>query len=55
MLFRIIDFIKNQERTKQIYLVRFPTANSEELMYVAFDFDKKHNIFKKITLKSHNL
>lgn len=48
ILFRIIDFIKNQERTKQSYLVRFPTADSEELKYIAFDFDKKHNIFKKI-------
>lgn len=48
ILFRIIDFIKNQERTKQSYLVKVPNACSEELKYVAFDFDKKHNIFKKI-------
>jgi hypothetical protein len=48
ILFIIIDFIKNQERTKQSYLVKFPNAGSEELKYIAFDFDKKHNVFKKI-------
>jgi hypothetical protein len=48
ILFRIIDFIKNQERTKQSYLVKVPSASIEELKYIAFDFDKKHNIFKKI-------
>ncbi len=48
ILFRIIDFIKNQERTKQSYLVKVPNASTEELKYIAFDFDKKHNIFKRI-------
>lgn len=48
ILFRIVDFIKNQERTKQSYLVKVPNASIEELKYIAFDFDKKHNIFKKI-------
>ncbi|MDH0674396.1 RNA-directed DNA polymerase [Empedobacter sp. GD03861] len=48
ILFRIIDFIKNQERTKQSYLVKVQSARIEELKYIAFDFDKKHNIFKKI-------
>ncbi|MDK2773189.1 MAG: hypothetical protein KYX68_13345, partial [Flavobacterium sp.] len=48
ILYRIIDFIKNQERTKQSYLVKVSNASLEELKYIAFDFDKKHNIFKKI-------
>lgn len=48
ILFRVVDFIKNQERTKQSYLVKVPNASIEELKYIAFDFDKKHNIFKKI-------
>lgn len=48
ILFRIIDFIKNQERTKQSYLVKVPNASTKELKHIAFDFDKKHNIFKKI-------
>ncbi len=48
ILFRIIDFIKNQERTKQSYLVKVPNASTEELKYIAFDFDKKHNVFKRI-------
>ena len=48
ILFRIIDFIKNQERTRQSYLVKVPNASLDELKYIAFDFDKKHNIFKKI-------
>lgn len=48
ILFRIVDFIKNQERTKQSYLLKVPNASIEELKYIAFDFDKKHNIFKKI-------
>jgi hypothetical protein len=45
ILFRIIDFIKNQERTKQSYLVKVPSASIEELKYIAFDFDKNNNIF----------
>jgi len=48
ILFRIIDFIKNQERTKQSYLVKVRGANLEEVKFIAFDFDKKHNLFKKI-------
>lgn len=48
ILFRIIDFIKNQERTRQSYLVKVPNVSMHELKYIAFDFDKKHNIFKKI-------
>ncbi|MEH6658040.1 antiviral reverse transcriptase Drt3b [Leeuwenhoekiella marinoflava] len=48
ILFRIIDFVKNQERTKKSYLVKVPNASTEELKYIAFDFDKKHSIFKKI-------
>ncbi len=48
ILFRIIDFIKNQERTKKSYLSKIPTASLDELKYIAFDFDKKHNLFKKI-------
>lgn len=48
ILFRIIDFIKNQERTKQRHLVQVRNATLEELKYVAFDFDKKHNLYKKI-------
>jgi len=48
ILFRIIDFIKNQERTKQSYLSKVLNSSTEELKYIAFNFDKKHNIFKKI-------
>lgn len=48
ILFRIIDFIKNQERTKHSYLIKVSGANLEEMKYIAFDFDKKHNIFKQI-------
>ena len=45
ILFRIIDFIKNQEKTKRKYSNKY---NDEETKYIAFDFDKKHTIFKKI-------
>ncbi|MGO1751075.1 antiviral reverse transcriptase Drt3b [Psychroflexus halocasei] len=48
ILFRIIDFIKNQERTKQSYMVNVQSAEEDELKYIAFDFDKKHQIFKRI-------
>ena len=45
ILFRIIDFIKNQEKTKQKYSTKY---NKDEMKYIAFDFDKKHTIFKSI-------
>lgn len=45
ILFRIIDFIKNQEKTKRKYSNKY---SDEEIKYIAFDFDKKHTIFKKI-------
>lgn len=48
ILFRIIDFIKNQESTKKSYLSKISSVSIDELQYVAFDFDKKHNLFKKI-------
>ncbi len=48
ILFRIVDFIKNQERTKQSYLENIPHASIDDLKFIAFDFDDKHNIFKKI-------
>ncbi|NBA89179.1 hypothetical protein GVN16_25600 [Emticicia sp. CRIBPO] len=48
ILFRIIDFIKNQESTKKAYLSKIPYVNDDELKFIAYDFDKKHNLFKKI-------
>lgn len=45
ILFGIIDFIKNQEKTKRKYSNKY---SDEEIKYIAFDFDKKHTIFKKI-------
>ena len=47
ILNRIIEFIKNQEKTKQ-KLVSDGNFNENELENIAFDFDKKHTIFKKI-------
>ena len=48
ILFRIIDFIKNQERTKKTYITKTNRVNERELEFIAFDFDKKHNIYKLI-------
>ncbi|PRX55270.1 antiviral reverse transcriptase Drt3b [Flagellimonas meridianipacifica] len=48
ILYRIIDFVKNQERTKQRHLMKVPDASIDEIKYIAFDFDKKHNLYKKI-------
>lgn len=45
ILFRIIDFIKSQEKTKQKYSTKY---SKDEMKYIAFDFDKKHTIFKSI-------
>lgn len=45
ILFRIIDFIKSQEKTKQKYSTKY---SKDEMRYIAFDFDKKHTIFKSI-------
>lgn len=47
ILNRIIEFIKNQEKTKQ-KLISNGSFNENELENIAFDFDKKHTIFKKI-------
>lgn len=48
ILFRIIDFIKNQEKMKQCYMAKTKLKQSDDLSGIAFDFDKKHIIFKKI-------
>jgi hypothetical protein len=48
ILFRIIDFVKNQEKTKQVYISKLTAMYSREMKYFAFDFDKKHELFKKI-------
>jgi hypothetical protein len=48
ILFRIIDFIKNQEKTKQSYLARTERQNHKELDFIAFDFDKKHILYKLV-------
>lgn len=48
ILFRIIDFIRNQEKTRQRYISKSPTVGMQEINYIAFDFDKKHIIYKKI-------
>ncbi len=45
ILFRIIDFIKSQEKTKQKYSTKY---SKDEMKYIAFSFDKKHTIFKSI-------
>lgn len=47
ILHRIIDFIKNQEKSKQKLLLN-EDLDEEALKYVAFDFDQKHSLFKKI-------
>lgn len=47
ILNRIIEFIKNQEKTKQ-KLISNGGFNENELENIAFDFDKKHTIFKNI-------
>lgn len=47
ILFRIIDFIKNQEKTKQRFLQK-GDFTEEQLEYFAFEFDEKHTVFKKI-------
>ncbi|MEW2922690.1 antiviral reverse transcriptase Drt3b [Muricauda sp. ANG21] len=48
IIFRIIDFIKNQESTKQAYISKLEGEAKSELEYIAFDFDKKHILFKSI-------
>ncbi|ELY2017208.1 RNA-directed DNA polymerase [Flavobacterium psychrophilum] len=48
ILFRIIDFIKNQEKTKQIYYSNRNDINTEDVINIALDFDKKHIVFKNI-------
>lgn len=47
ILHRIIDFIKNQEKSKQKLLLN-EDLDEDALKYVAFDFDQKHSLFKKI-------
>lgn len=47
ILHRIIDFVKNQEKSKQ-KLLGNELFNDEKLKHIAFDFDKKHSVFKKI-------
>lgn len=47
ILNRIIEFIKNQEKTNQ-KLISNGNFNENQLENIAFDFDKKHTIFKKI-------
>jgi hypothetical protein len=48
ILFRIIDFTKSQEKTKQIYISKTNRTNKRELEFIAFNFDKKHVIYKSI-------
>lgn len=48
ILFRMIDFIKNQEKTKQIYHSKLHSSELDEIKYIAFSFDKKHILFKRI-------
>lgn len=47
ILHRIIDFVKNQEKSKQKLLLN-EDLDENALKYVAFDFDQKHSLFKKI-------
>lgn len=47
ILHRLIDFVKNQEKSKQKLLLN-ENLDEDALKYVAFDFDQKHSIFKKI-------
>ncbi|WP_052343191.1 antiviral reverse transcriptase Drt3b [Saccharicrinis fermentans] len=47
ILHRIIDFVKNQEKSKQ-KLLGNDTFNDDKLKYIAFDFDRKHSVYKKI-------
>lgn len=46
ILFIIIDFIKNQEKTKLKFQTKIGITDFEELM--SYNFDKKHVVFKKI-------
>jgi len=48
ILFRIIDFIKNQEKTKQYYISKIASLGSHEVKYLAYGFEMKHAIFKKV-------
>ncbi|MES2588841.1 MAG: antiviral reverse transcriptase Drt3b [Bacteroidota bacterium] len=48
ILFRIIDFIKNQEKTKQKFTSKYHVELENELKSIGFDFDKKHILFKQI-------
>lgn len=47
ILHRIIDFVKNQEKSKQKLLLN-EDLDENALKYVAFDFDQKHSLFKNI-------
>ena len=47
ILHRIIDFVKNQEKSKQKLLLN-EDLDENAFKYVAFDFDQKHSLFKKI-------
>ena len=49
ILFRIIDFIKNQERTKQHFLSKVSVEDEKLIALLAFSYDEKHNIFKGIS------
>jgi hypothetical protein len=46
ILFIIIDFIKNQEKTKLKFQVKSKISEHDDLL--SYDFDKKHIIFKMI-------
>ena len=48
ILYRIIDFVKNQESTKQTYLSDNKNIMDKEVDYIGINFDKKHEIFKKV-------
>lgn len=47
ILHRLIDFVKNQEKSKQKLLLN-EDLDEDAVKYVAFDFDQKHFLFKKI-------
>ena len=47
ILHRIIDFVKNQEKTKQKLLLN-KGLDKDAIKYIAFDFDMKHSLYKKI-------
>src|SRR5699024_5994315 len=49
ILFRVIDFVKKQESNLQRYIFKFEKSKKlPGLNYVAYTFDEKHTLFKKI-------